>query len=68
MVNPAIVEAKERMACTVAGSAGGGLERCFPPTPTATRKAKTAGNHIKRSHQVRTLYPQNDIWAEVNFC
>ena len=35
--NPAMAEAKDNTELAVAGSAGGGLDRCFPPTPNATR-------------------------------
>ena len=36
ITKPANVEAKESTEDAVAGVAGGGLERCFPPIPRAT--------------------------------
>lgn len=50
IVNPAMVEAYDRIACTVAGSAGAGLDKCLPLTPNATRNANTTGNQTMRSY------------------
>lgn len=52
---PAIVAAKPRIADAVAGSARGGLTRCFPPMPRATRNATKTGIHARRSNQLRNL-------------
>ena len=48
--NPASVEAKLKIEAAVAGSAGGGLDRCFPPTPNAITKVTRTGNHARRSY------------------
>jgi hypothetical protein len=40
---PAIVDAKLKTATGVAGTSGGGIDRCFPPTPKATIKVITTG-------------------------
>ena len=50
MAKPAKVEAKLRMVEAVAGSAGAGLDRCFPPTPRKTTNDKRTGNHARRSY------------------
>lgn len=55
MTNPAIVEAKLKIVAAVAGSAGGGLVRCFPPTPRAMIKMIKTGIQARRSYQLRTL-------------
>lgn len=43
MTKLAIVDPKVRMAAAEAGSEGGGLMRCLPPTPRATRKTTRTG-------------------------
>ncbi|KAG6839882.1 hypothetical protein C0991_010847, partial [Blastosporella zonata] len=40
---PANDDAKLRTARAVAGSAGGGLDKCLPPMPRATTKDRTTG-------------------------
>lgn len=55
MTKPAMVAAKLRMTDAVAGSAGGGLVKCFPPTPRAMMKMMRTGIHATRSYQFRTL-------------
>jgi hypothetical protein len=47
---PAMVDAKPKIAAGVAGSAGGGLIRCFPPTPRAMTKVMTTGIHATLSY------------------
>lgn len=59
MTKPAIVDAKVSIADAVAGSAGGGLTRCFPPTPRAMTKVIRTGIHASRSYLgVRTVRNQ----------
>lgn len=52
---PAIVDAKLRMVAGVAGSEGGGLMRCFPPTPRAMTKVTSTGIQATRSNLQRNL-------------
>ena len=48
MENPANVEAKLKTAEAVAGAAGGGLTRCFPPTAEAMTSVVRVGNQSIR--------------------
>lgn len=59
---PASVEAKERMVEAVAGSRGGGFDRCFPPTPSAITKVITTGIQAIRSYLllVQSTSPQKE--------
>ena len=45
IINPANVETKFKMAETVAGEAGGGLDRCFLPTIEAMTNVIRTGIH-----------------------
>lgn len=63
MAKPAKVEAKLRMVEAVAGSAGDGLDRCFPPTPRKTRNDRRTGNHARRSY----LYTLRGLEKETVF-
>ena len=53
-----MAEAKDSTEPAVAGSAGGGLERCFPPTPKATRKTTRTGIQDTRSYLRRKMLTQ----------
>ena len=48
--NPANVEAKLNTAEAVAGTAGGGLNRCFPPMAEAMTSVARTGNQDTRSY------------------
>lgn len=50
MENPANDEAKPKTAEAVAGVAGGGLIRCFPPTADAMTSVVRTGNQHIRSY------------------
>jgi len=63
MAKPAKVEAKLRMVEAVAGSAGDGLDKCFPPTPRKTTNDKRTGNHARRSY----LYTSRGLEREIVF-
>ena len=63
IVKPAITPANDRIACAVAGSAGGEV-KCLPLTPSATTKATSTGNQITRSNHMSTVYPQNETCGE----
>jgi hypothetical protein len=63
IVKPAITPANDRIACAVAGSAGGEV-KCLPLTPSATTKATSTGNQMTRSNHMSTVYPQNETCGE----
>ena len=48
--NPANVEAKLKIAEAVAGAAGAGWDRCFPPTTEAMMNVIRTGSHDIRSY------------------
>ena len=48
--NPANVEAKLKTAEAVAGVAGAGWDRCFPPTTEAMMNVIRTGSHEIRSY------------------
>ena len=50
MANPARIAAKFNTAGAEAGSAGGGFDKCFPPTPRETMNVTSTGNHAIRSY------------------
>ena len=50
MENPANVDAKLKTAEAVAGAAGGGLDRCFPPMADAMTSVIRTGNQDIRSY------------------
>ena len=50
MANPAKVEAKLKTADAVAGAAGEGLNRCFPPMAEAMTSVIRTGNQDIRSY------------------
>lgn len=50
ITKPAIVEANDKIAAAEAGSAGGGLMRCFPPSPSATMYTTRTGIQASRSY------------------
>ena len=50
MTNPAIEDAKDNIAIALAGSAGGGFQRCLPPRPSATTYTTRTGIHASRSY------------------
>ena len=50
IANPANVEAKPKIVEGVAGTAGGGLDRCFPPTAEAMMNVIRTGSHEIRSY------------------
>ena len=45
-----MVDPKPRTVAAVAGVNGSGLEKCFPPTPRATRNEMRTGIHAIRSY------------------
>ena len=49
---PASTDANESTEAAVAGSALGGLDKFFPPIPSATRNTKRTGSHEKRSYLI----------------
>lgn len=80
MAKPARVLAKPRTPAAVAGSAGGGLDRCLPPTPRAMTNVISTGTHdtfsyltdirihkerVSYAYQFKTSYPQNDTSSEM---
>jgi hypothetical protein len=59
-INPASVDAKLKTDTGLAGTSGGGLDRCFPPTPKATMKVITTGIQATFSYldHSRTMFNQ----------
>ena len=60
MANPANDEAKLKTAEAVAGSAGGGFKRCFPPTPEAMTSVIKTGHQDIRSYLYNSLTFKNN--------
>ena len=80
MTNPAIVEAKFKIAGAVAAFCDEGVAKFLPPRPSATTNEITTGIHASRSylwvsarfkkimdniHQFKTLMPQKETNKEM---
>lgn len=63
IANPANVDAKDKMAGAVAGSSGGGFDKCFPPSPRAITKVMTTGIEAIRSYlsPIRVIQSKKSI-------
>lgn len=55
ITKPASTDAYDSTVAAVAGTAAGGFDKCFPPTPNATRYTIKVGIHATRSYLIRFL-------------
>jgi hypothetical protein len=63
IVKPGITPANYKIACAVAGSAGGEVQ-CLPLSPSITTKATSIDDQMTCSNHMSTVYPQSETCGE----